>query len=518
MRREKGRQGGGNAGGSASAPQGCRTEIPCATPARAPQESKDAELRREIAFSQNLWRTADVVMLILDREGRIVRFNRFMEDLCGYSASEVIGKDWFETFIPERDRARVRHYFSLALAEAETRGNVNPIVTRGGEERLIEWHNQVLEDSSGKLSGVLCIGLDITMRRRVENWMESLVTTTQDAVVSIDRQGRVVLFNPSAERIFGYERREISGQNVARLMPEPYAREHDGYIRHYERTGERRAIGRIRTLEARRKDGTVFPVELSVTEIPLDEEVHYAAFVRDISDKKRLEELIAEKERLAVVGATAASFVHEIGNPLNAMSMTAQLLEKRLERDCDLLDESVFRQLRNLREELRRLTGLLQDFRALARQESYDLRATDLREVCKEVHALHEHAYRRQGVEFVLSVPAGLPLVRADHDKLKQALINLCNNALEAMPMGGTLEIGAASDPGALTLEIRDTGTGVKENIDVFQPFATTKAKGTGLGLMITRKIIAAHGGTIAYQSEPGKGTVFRITLPESPG
>jgi len=476
----------------------------------------EAALKRETLFNENLLRTADIIILVLDRDGRIVRFNRFMEDLGGYSLSEAFGRSWFETFIPSRDRARVRTYFSAAVQGAETRGNVNPIVTKDGSEHLIEWYNKALEEPTGNTVGVLCIGLDITTRRRVENWMESLVETTQDAVISIDRQGRVVLFNPSAERIFGYERQEIRGENLARLMPEPYASEHNGYVERYERTGERRAIGRIRTVEAMRKDGTVFPIELSVTEIPLDEEVHYAAFIRDISEKTKLEQLLVEKERLAVVGATAAGFVHEIGNPLNAMSMTAQLLERRLAKDRDLLDESVYTQVRNLREELRRLNELLQEFRSLARQESYDLRPTSLTELCGEVFALHAQAYRQQGVEVTRSFPDGLPLVRADRDKLKQALINLCNNALEAMPHGGTLQVRASALGGEVTLEVRDSGTGVKKEIDVFEPFATTKPKGTGLGLMITRKIVAAHGGTITYDSEAGKGTTFRITLPES--
>jgi len=478
----------------------------------------ETALTRETFFTENLLRTADVIILVLDTSGRIVRFNRFMEDLSGYRLSEVAGKSWFETFLPSRDRTRIRDYFSAAIQQddSETRGKINAIITKDGNERLIEWHNKALEEPSGKIVGALCIGLDITTRRQVENWMESLVETTQDAVISIDRQGCIALFNPSAERIFGYTRQEVSGANVTCLMPEPYAGEHTGYIERYERTGERRAIGRIRTVEAKRKDGTVFPIELSVTEIPLDDEVHYAAFIRDISQKQKLEQLVVEKERLAVVGATAAGFVHEIGNPLNAMSMTAELLERRLAKDHDLLDESIYTQLRNLREELRRLNGLLQEFRSLARQESFNLCPTSLPEVCGEVYALHDQTYRDQGVSVVRSFPEGLPLVRADRDKLKQALINLCNNALEAMPEGGTLTIQAAASRGEVTLEVRDSGTGVASGLDVFEPFATTKPKGNGLGLMITRKIVAAHGGTIAYESEAEKGTVFRITLPES--
>ena len=126
---------------------------------------------------------------------------------------------------------------------------------------------------------------DISEVRRGQAWLQSLIETTQDAVLSIDRQGCIVLFNPAAERIFGYTRHEVSGQKVNMLMAEPYATEHDEYIARYEKTGEARAIGRIRTVMARRKNGELFPIELSVTEIAVDKEVHYAAFIRDISEK-----------------------------------------------------------------------------------------------------------------------------------------------------------------------------------------------------------------------------------------
>ena len=134
-------------------------------------------------------------------------------------------------------------------------------------------------------TAVQVIMRDVTEQRRAEAWVRSLIETTQDAVVSIDRQARIVLFNPAAQRIFGYQPEEVVGQKVNMLMPEPYTSEHDGYIERYERTGEAHAIGRIRTVTAKRKNGEIFPIELSVARIPTDQEVQYGAFIRDISDK-----------------------------------------------------------------------------------------------------------------------------------------------------------------------------------------------------------------------------------------
>ncbi|MGN6719504.1 MAG: PAS domain S-box protein, partial [Candidatus Binatia bacterium] len=179
-----------------------------------------------------------------------------------------------------------------------------------------------LESVAHILSAAIQRGTSESAVQKSEAWLRNLVATTQDAVVSIDRRGCVVLFNQSAERIFGYKAGEIVGCKVNVLMGEPYAAEHDGYIERYENTGEPRAIGRIRTVTARKKDGTLFPIELSVTEIDIDQNVHYAAFIRDISDKVELQKQLMESEKLAAIGGTAAKIGHEIANPLNGIYLT----------------------------------------------------------------------------------------------------------------------------------------------------------------------------------------------------
>jgi len=354
-------------------------------------------------------------------------------------------------------------------------------------------------------------------RKRAESWLNKLIDTTQDAVVSIDRQGQIVLFNPAAERIFGYSRAEIEGRKVNLLMAEPYASEHEDYIGRYEQSGERRAIGRIRTVQARRKSGEVFPIELSVTEVAADERVRYAGFIRDISEKKKLQEQLVESERLAAIGATTAKLAHEIGNPLNGMYMTAQLLERRLARQGEALDNTVKSTVHSLIDEIGRLSYLLHDFSSLSRREKYNFRPIALPVLAGEVFALERETYKARGIHVEQSFPADLPLVVADADKLKQALLNLCKNAVEAMPEGGTLTLRAHTSAEGVILEISDTGIGVPAGVDIFEPFNTTKPSGTGLGLVIVRQIIAAHGETITYTSEPGKGTVFRLTLRPGP-
>ena len=355
-------------------------------------------------------------------------------------------------------------------------------------------------------------------RTRAEAWLQSLIDTTQDAVISIDRQGRVVLFNPSAERIFGYTKAEIQGQKVNLLMAEPYASEHGNYIAQYEQTGERRAIGRILTLEARRKNGDIFPIELSITEVTNDEseEVHYAAFIRDVSEKARLQEQFIENSRLAAIGTTAAKFAHEVANPLNGMSLTAQRLERHLAGQPCYSDPAVQSTLRHLTEEIRRLNGLLNDFRSLSRRHRYNFQLTALTAIAAEILAMEAENHAGKGVRVEQHLPPDLPLIQADRDRLKQALWNLCKNAVEAMPQGGTLTLHAHSSGADVILEIADTGAGIPPGVDIFEPFTTTKLSGSGLGLVVVRQVVAAHGGNITYSSEPGKGTTFRLVLPQA--
>ena len=300
------------------------------------------------------------------------------------------------------------------------------------------------------------------------------------------------------------------------LMAEPYASEHDGYIARYENTSEPRAIGRIRTVSARRKSGEIFPIELSVTQIALGEEVNYAAFIRDISEKVKLQQQAVENERLATIGTMAAKFGHELGNPLNGMSLTIQLLEQRLRRQSQTLDEQVAATLIRLKSEISRLNSLLQDFRSLSRKENYNFQPISVAALVGEAIEIDLPRNVEQGVEVESSFTADLPPITMDVDKMKQVILNLAKNAVEAMPHGGKLSFRGSATTASVTLDISDTGAGIPPEVDIFEPFYTTKSFGTGIGMTIVRQIIAVHGGSITYRSEPGKGTTFSITLPLS--
>jgi two-component system sensor kinase FixL len=469
-------------------------------------------LQRERDFAQRLIETAQAIVLVLDVDGRIVRFNSYLAELSGYRLADVQGKNWFTTFIPEHEQSRVREIFTRTVRETRTHRGINAILTRDGREREIEWSSTLLTDASGNALGLLSIGQDVTEHERARAVLRSLIQTTQDAVILIDRHGHIEVFNPAAERIFGYSHAEVVGQNVSMLMPEPYASEHDDYLARYERTGEARAIGRTRTVAARRRTGEVFPIEISVSEVKVGNEVRYGAFIRDISEKVRLQEQLIERERLAAIGATAAKLVHEVGNPLNSMSVATQLLQRRLSKYT--LDDNIAVSVRSIMDQITRLSHLLQEFRSLSRRQAFTFQPTNLITVVQDVLTAELPLYSEQGITVEQVFALEVPLVQGDRDKLKQVVLNLCKNAVEAMPKGGTLTVRVHNAGKHLTLEVADTGVGIPEGVNIFEPFVTTKAEGTGLGLAIVWQIVEAHGGTLTYTSAYGQGTTFSVMFP----
>ncbi|MGZ8533465.1 MAG: PAS domain S-box protein, partial [Candidatus Binatia bacterium] len=342
---------------------------------------------------------------------KIVYANDAAARLLGAASPEdLLGRLPLEFVEPER-RTEVEQRYERAMASGQPTA---PIIQR----RLRPDGSIVYAEIVAAplpwdgATAVQVIMRDVTEQRRAEAWVRSLIDTTQDAVVSIDRQARIVLFNPAAQRIFGYRPEEVVGQKVNMLMPEPYTSEHDSYLERYERTGEAHAIGRIRTVTAKRKNGESFPIELSVAKITSDQEAQYGAFIRDISDKVRLQKQAIESDRLATIGTMAAKFGHELGNPLNGMSLTVQLLELLLRKQSPALDEQATSTLARLKTEISRLNTLLQDFRSLSRRETYNFEPAQLAELVADAIEIALPEYAERGVKVEAQFAPDLPKVR----------------------------------------------------------------------------------------------------------
>lgn len=234
---------------------------------------------------------------------------------------------------------------------------------------------------------------------------------------------------------------------------------------------------------------------------------------RHLSEIGALEAELVRRERLSTLGNMAAAVAHEVRNPLNAVSVGLQRLRVEFQPAAA---EEYGRLLELMQGEVRRLNAIVEEFLSLARPLPLRREPVRVPDLLDEVLGLVEAEARRAGIRIERSVPADLPAVEADGDRLKQVLLNLVLNAVQAMPDGGTVTLGAALARRALTLTVADTGPGIPPEVlpRLFEPYVTTRAKGLGLGLAIARRIVEAHGGRIEVESRPGRGACFRITLP----
>jgi PAS domain S-box-containing protein len=347
-----------------------------------------------------------------------------------------------------------------------------------------------------------------------EEQFRLLVEGVKDyAIYILSPKGIVTTWNSGAERIKGYRAEEIIGKHFSCFF-HPQDREAGKPDRALEIAA---TTGKFEEENLRvRKDGSVFWASVLITALYNNggQLYGFAKVVRDITERKQAEQRLREHERLAALGTTAAVFAHEIGNPLNGLSTSLELVTKFL---ADSADPIVQETLEMSLQELQRLTALLNDYRSFAKPQGINIEPTNMLKLFEEVLAPAIKHYEDQGINTALEVDNNLPLIAVDREKIKQVILNLCKNAVEAMPNGGSLKCKAYERADRMLIEVADTGTGIAEGLDVFQLFRTTKPEGTGLGLPIVQQIISEHRGNVDYVSQLGKGTTFRISLPLTP-
>jgi len=454
--------------------------------------------------------------------------------ICGYEREDFEqGRIMWGTLIHPDDRERIWDTTQNSIAANRAFEYEYRIATRANTERWVWERGRRTGMASGAETCLEGFISDITERKRTENelkdaraFSDAVLETAAEAVITIDSDGRIETFNGAAQKIFGYQAHEILGKNINVLMPDPYHAEHDRYIQRYLDTNQANIIGIGREVPARRKDGSNFPIHLSVSEVSTRSQRKFVGLIRDVSEQRAAEraarehlEQLAHVDRLNMLGEMATGMAHEINQPLTAISLFSQAGKRLLDAGhIDRLPE-IFDKL-SLHAE--RAGSIIERMQTMARRGERAHELTDCNEMLAEVAHLAEAEARIREIAIRLEPADALPPVEIDTVQIQQVALNLLRNGMEAMRAidcaGGntiTLATGRRAD-GDIEVCVIDTGCGVSEEIadKLFTPFSTTKDTGMGMGLSLSRTIIMAHGGQLSFRNNDTGGTTFFFTLP----
>jgi len=383
----------------------------------------------------------------------------------------------------------------------------------------VSWSGEALQRNRNRANAM---ALDARAR---EAHLQSILDTVPEAMIVIDERGTMQYFSVAAERLFGFRANEAIGQNVKGLMPSPYRENHDGYLRRYLTTGERRIIGIGRVVVGQRKDGSTFPMELAVGEMRSSNQRFFTGFIRDLTERQmteaRLQELQAELvhiSRLTAMGEMASTLAHELNQPLSAINNYLKGSKRLLDGASDERAATLRDALDKAADQAMRAGDIIRRLRDFVSRGESERRVENVTKLVEEASALALVGGKDRGIRVHYKFDPTADLVLADRVQIQQVLLNLIRNAIEAMEESPTRELTIAvalAEDTHIKVSVADSGPGIAPEIarQLFQPFVTTKRQGMGVGLSISRTIIEAHGGRIWVESNPGGGTIFNFTL-----
>ncbi|MDE0947560.1 MAG: PAS domain S-box protein [Sphingobium sp.] len=353
----------------------------------------------------------------------------------------------------------------------------------------------------------------------------SILATIPDALIVIDMRGRTVSFSAAAQRMFQYAETDVLGENISMLMPSPDRERHDGYIGHYIDTGEKRIIGIGRLTAARRRDGSTFPIELSVGEVADQGQRLFTGFIRDLTERQQAERRVADLQaelahagRVTAMGTLASALAHELNQPLTAianyMEAGRDLLAAPGDLDRAMLGEAMDESAR----QALRAGEIIRSLREFIKRGETMRQPEPLRSLLAEGAALAFIGVDSRGIDMDVQIDRHVDQVMANRVQLQQVIINLVRNAVEAMqdsPARILRLTAAPADDGKVEVIVADSGPGLAPDMSrtLFTPFTTTKASGMGVGLSISQTIVEGHGGRIWATPSQWGGTAFHFTL-----
>jgi PAS domain S-box-containing protein len=497
--------------------------------------SRTAELRRERDRAQRYLDTAEVILLAVDVEGRTTLINRKGCDLLGWTADELLGRNFIETCLPARIRDRIRK-FGIGVLGGEPSVAENPVLTRSGAERVIEWHNKPIRDEAGHVIGAFSSGTDITERNRAvealrtaEERMRFALESADVGIWDMDYTTGTLRWSETSEAHYGLQPGTFGGTFEAFLeCVHPDDREPM-----LQTVGQAMKTGADFVVQNRTiwPDGTVRWLS-GAGRILLGEHgepVRGVGISLDVTDRRTLEEQYQQAQKMEAVGRLAGGVAHDFNNVLTVILGYCELLLADFkpgdQRHADIAE---------IQKAGRRAAGLIRQLLAFSRKQIIEPTLIDLNLIAADMRVMIGRLIG-EDVKVVLGLQPGLAAVLADRGQVEQIVMNLAVNARDAMPKGGTLRIETANveldehyskthlgvTSGLyVALTVADTGTGMTPEVQarLFEPFFTTKepGKGTGLGLATVYGIVMRSGGSVGVYSEVGRGTSFKVYFPRA--
>jgi len=482
---------------------------------------RDAKLV-EARFRDLLESTPDGIVMV-NLTGRIVLTNSQADKLFGYERGELRG-ELVEVLLPVRYRGgHVGHrsnYFAQPRARSMGAGLELYGLRKDGVEFPVEISLSPLETEEGTLA--MSAIRDITDRKRAERKFRGLVESAPDAMVIIDRNGQIVLLNSQTERLFGYTRTELLGQPLEILVPDRFKFGHAVHGKNFFAHPKPRPMGAGLELFGRRKDGTEFPAEISLSPLETEEGTLVSSFIRDITDRKRFEQALQHANRMK--SEFLANMSHELRTPLNGIIGFSEFL---VDEKPGQLNPKQKEYLNDILNSGRHLLQLINDVLDLSKVEAGRMElhpeTFSVGEAINEVCSVIVPLAHQKSINISKAVDPQVDAVTLDQQKFKQVLYNLLSNAVKFSHDGGTVEVVVAPHERAhLQLHVKDTGIGIRgEDLNKlfveFQQLDTGSARryqGTGLGLALTKKIVEFQQGSVTVESEVGKGSIFTVVLP----
>jgi PAS domain S-box-containing protein len=470
---------------------------------------------------------------------RFTQTNRGVCENLGYSEAELRDLTPLDV-MPEFTRRSFAKLLSPLLHSESSRVRFSAVHRRkDGSTYPVDVDLQFSTD--GPTKEFVAIVLDTSERRRAEAALRksesrarAVLDNAVEGIVTIDQRGTIESVNPAAQRIFGYEADEMLGRNVRMLAPEPHRSQHDGFIANFLATGERKVIGIGREVEGRRKDGTTFPLYLSVAEVASGRERTFTGIMRDLTQIKRSEQELRsvqqqlyEAQKIEAIGQLAEGVAHEFNNHLTVILGNTELLAQRLRED-----EALAETVGEIADTARQSASLTQQLLAFGRRQALQPQRVDLNELLAGLERILRGMLGDR-VRLAWKRAPELGWIVSDPGQIEQVIVNLAVNARDAMPGGGTLAIETGNVrldadfaqrhpeilPGphvCLTVEDEGCGMDSKTRAHIFEPFFTTKesGRGIGLGLATVYGILKQSGGCITVDSAVGRGTTFRLYFP----